>query len=377
MVNDHLTMMGISKGNQIDPRFWAGRRVFLTGHTGFKGAWLAFWLAEMGAQVTGYALAPSTEPNLFDLLGLQGRLDHHEADVRDAPTLQAVMKRAQPEIVFHLAAQPLVQLAHDDPADTFASNVMGTVNVLDGVRMCPSVRAAVMVTSDKVYQNCEWSWRYREDDRLGGDDPYSASKAAAEASIHAYRATYFQGADQPTVVAVRSGNVIGGGDFSEYRIVPDIVRAITAADRTVQLRNPQATRPWMHVLDSLAGYLQAAEVAARGDLTTTEALNFGPIDPTPLPVLHLTQHLAQALGGAKIETPDKVPGVPENLRLAIDPTRAVVTLGWKPQLSMTDNLNLTATWYRAWHEGEDMVAISRRHLESWMSPQTVPEAVSA
>ncbi len=369
--------MGISKGNQIDPRFWAGRRVFLTGHTGFKGAWLAFWLAEMGAHVTGYALAPSTEPNLFDLLGLQGRLDHHEADIREAQTLQAVMKKAQPEIVFHLAAQPLVQLAHNDPADTFSSNVMGTVNVLDGVRMCPSVRAAVMVTSDKVYQNCEWSWRYREDDRLGGDDPYSASKAAAEAAIHAYRTTYFQGADQTAVVAVRSGNVVGGGDFSEYRIVPDIVRAITAADRTVQLRNPQATRPWMHVLDSLAGYLQTAEVAARGGLTTTEALNFGPIDPTPLPVLDLTQHLAQALGGAKIETPDKAPGVPENLRLAIDPTRAVVTLGWKPQLSMTDNLNLTATWYRAWHEGEDMVAISRRHLESWMSPQTVPEAVSA
>lgn len=366
MVNVDLTLTDKNYNPGVQANFWAGKRVLVTGHTGFKGAWLAFWLVQMGARVTGFALPPVGEHNLFAMLDTD--IDHVVGDVRDADAVTRVIKDTQPDVVFHLAAQPLVQVAYDNPVDCFATNVMGTVNVLNALRGCASVRAAVMVTSDKVYQNQEWDWRYREDDHLGGDDPYSASKAGAEAAIHAFRKSY----DLPHVISVRSGNVIGGGDFSDYRIVPDIVRAAMSADKTVHIRNPHATRPWMHVLDSLAGYLMTAQLAHGGDLKLG-SLNFGPLDPTPLPVGDLAHRLATKLG-ATVKVGQGDAAKPENQRLAIDPTRAVMTLGWRPLLDMQQTLDLTADWYQAWAKGMDMKDISANHLKRWIQnqPQAVP-----
>jgi CDP-glucose 4,6-dehydratase len=340
---------------------WRGRRVLITGHTGFKGGWLALWLAARGAQVSGYALAPESSPSLFAAARLAERVDSCIGDVRDAAALQAAMRAARPQVVFHLAAQSLVRRSYLDPAGTFATNVTGTVHCLDAARACPSVQAVVVVTSDKCYENDGTPRRFREDDRLGGHDPYSASKAAAELAVAAYRRSFPGGARLATV---RAGNVVGGGDWAQDRLVPDAVRAF-AGGAALQLRNPAATRPWQHVLDPLAGYLRLAErLLASPDYA--QAWNFGPAAATAeRTVGWLADRLAERWGGgARWEAVDAA-GPAEAERLGLDCTKASERLDWSPRLDMERMLDWTVEWYRRQAQGEDAAALSLEQVERY------------
>ena len=279
----------------MSPSFWQGRRVFLTGHTGFKGTWLALWLQQLGAQVTGYALSPATSPNLYGLAQVADGMTSIFGDVRDPSALASALKAAQPEIVIHMAAQALVRYGYQNPVETYATNVMGTVNVLEAVRACPSVRSIVCVTSDKCYDNKEWFWGYRENEALGGYDPYSSSKAAAELVTSAYRDSYLR--DQGVGVAsARAGNVIGGGDWAADRLVPDVLRAF-AEGRPALIRNPDAIRPWQHVLEPLSGYLSLAQHLHEKPIEIAGAWNFGPYDADAKSVRKVVEKLAAAWGG--------------------------------------------------------------------------------
>jgi CDP-glucose 4,6-dehydratase len=330
------------------PGFWRGRRVLLTGHTGFKGAWLAVWLQRLGARVAGFSLPPPTSPSLFDALALEPTLDHTIGDVRDAAAVRACVERVSPDIVFHLAAQPLVRESYRVPADTFATNVLGTAHVLDAVRACPSVRAMVCVTTDKCYENREWTWGYRESDRLGGRDPYSASKAAAELVLAAYRQSFFEAPDGhgAVLVTARAGNVIGGGDWSADRILPDAVRAFTRGE-PLRIRRPAATRPWQHVLEPLGGYLQLAERAATDGRAWQGAWNFGPLDDDVVSVRELVASFAAhwGEGAAWVAAPDDGPHEAHLLKLDISKARS--TLGWTPRWRLDRALRETAEGYAA------------------------------
>jgi CDP-glucose 4,6-dehydratase len=277
----------------VRAEFWRDRRVFLTGHTGFKGSWLALWLSEMGAKVTGFAL-PAEHPSLFEQARVGELVEHFEGDIRDSDAVEAVMRACDPEVVFHLAAQPLVRRSYAEPRETFATNVQGTVNVLDACRRMPSLKAIVAVTSDKCYENREWTWPYRECDPMGGHDPYSASKGAAELAIAAYRQSFFN-QEGPLLASVRAGNVIGGGDWAEDRLIPDIVRAMMAGER-VQIRSPQAVRPWQHVLEALRGYLLIAQHLAKGERWAASAWNFGPAENDTRPVSWIVERMIELWG---------------------------------------------------------------------------------
>lgn len=340
-----------------DPVFWSGRRVLVTGDTGFKGAWLALWLRELGASVVGLANGVPTEPSLWEAAGVGALIEHHEGDVRDAARVAEVVAAAAPEVVFHLAAQPMVRRSYLEPAETYATNVMGTVHVLDAIRRAGSVRAAVVVTTDKVYDNREWPWGYREDEPLGGHDPYSSSKGAAELVTAAYRSSFF-GADGACAVAsARAGNVIGGGDWGEDRLVPDIFRAV-AAGAPVRIRNPHAIRPWQHVLNPLSGYLVLAERIA-DDRAFAKAYNFGPSDDDVRPVGWLVEQLAVA---SEI---DDGPHPHEAHWLKLDSSLARTTLGWAPSWDLAEGLRATADWYRAHRAGEDVLALTRAQIASF------------
>ncbi len=330
---------------------WKGRRVFVTGNTGFKGTWLSAFLLDAGAAVSGYALAPITDPNLHDLTGLAADVEQTLADVRDADALVRALAEACPEVVFHLAAQPLVQESIRDPIGTFGTNVMGTVHLLDAVRKAPSVRAVVVVTSDKCYENVGWLWPYREDEPMGGHDPYSSSKGAAELVTAAYRRTYFEGG--PAVATARAGNVIGGGDWSADRLVPDLVRAL-AADRDPRLRFPGATRPWQHVGDAVNGYLMLAEalLAAQPDLPS--AWNFGPDNASACTVLELAERFLTAWGTSRRCVVESTHEPHEAFTLRLDSSRARALLKWAPVFGLTDAIGATAAWYHAWLAGENM-----------------------
>jgi CDP-glucose 4,6-dehydratase len=332
--------------------------VLITGHTGFKGAWLTLWLTELGAQVTGFSLPPHTEPNLFDLCA-RGRANDLFGDITDDALVARVLALAEPEIVIHMAAQALVRPSYLDPLGTYATNVMGTANVLQAVRAVPNVRAAIVVTSDKVYQNDGSGRRFAEDDRLGGRDPYSSSKACAELVVHAFRECFF--ANACPIVSARAGNVIGGGDWSPFRVVPAIVEAV-AAERPVELRYPRAVRPWQHVLDPLAGYLMLAKAMVMEPFTEPAALNFGPDADSLRPVSELVDALAACWGGQPTWRPDSGEHPYEAELLALDATRARQLLGWRPLLLFDDAVRWTADWYNAFWSGKDMGAVTWRQI---------------
>ena len=345
----------------VSERFWAGRRVFLTGHTGFKGSWLALWLTQMGAKVTGFAL-PADEISLFRQAGIAGLVTHIEGDIRDLAQVEAAMTGADPEVVFHLAAQPLVRLSYEQPVETFATNVQGTVHVLDACRRAPSLKAVVAITSDKAYENREWVWPYRESDPMGGHDPYSASKGAAELVIAAYRRSFFQAG--VGLASVRAGNVIGGGDWALDRLIPDIIRALIAGERPM-IRSPHSIRPWQHVLEALGGYLMIAQRLVEGRDGAASAWNFGPDEADTRPVGWIAEHLCADWG---------VPGgwdrgdgstLHEARILKLDCAKARSELGWRPALGLEAALALIVEWHRQVADGGDARAISLRQLAGY------------
>ncbi len=360
-----------------DLTFWRGRRVLITGHTGFKGSWLSLWLQHLGARITGYALAPPTQPSLFAAARVATGMDSHLADLRDPTRLNEALRAARPEIVLHLAAQALVRQGYRDPVETYATNVMGTVNLLEAVRHTPGVRAVVIVTSDKCYENREWVWGYRENKPLGGRDPYSSSKACAELVTRAYRDAFFNPAQHAehgvAIASARAGNVIGGGDWAADRLIPDLLRALAASEPAV-IRSPQAIRPWQHVLEPLAGYLLLAERLHTEGPTFAEAWNFGPHDEDARPVQWLIERLTaawQAGGEAANWQLDPRPQPHEAHYLKLDCAKARSQLGWRPRWSLDEAIRRIVAWHQAQASGSDMRDRSIRELIDYENQQVV------
>ncbi len=355
--------------------FWQDKRVLLTGHTGFKGSWLSLWLHRFGAQVHGYALDPPTEPSLFEVARIGALLaSDTRANLSDREQLDATFRRVQPEIVFHLAAQPLVRVSYIDPLRTLSDNVMGTANVLEAARICDAVRGIVLITTDKVYENREWNYPYREIDPLGGHDLYSASKAAAELVAASYRASFFTGiSGHPARIATaRAGNVIGGGDWSEDRLAPDCVRSFMK-NIPVLLRSPQAVRPWQHVLEPLAGYLRLAEnlLAPNGD-SLANAWNFGPEASGDATVSNLADMLARLWGErVRVEWAPSADYPHEAGLLRLDSTLARTKLNWQPCWSLAKAAEQTIAWYKAWRQGTDMAAYSLEQIHAYETARPI------
>jgi CDP-glucose 4,6-dehydratase len=338
-----------------------GRRVFVTGHTGFKGSWLAFLLNEIGAEVLGYALPPSGKMNHFKLLGLAQTIGHVEADIRDGEELAATMIKFEPEFVFHLAAQALVRPSYSDPKSTFETNVMGSVNLLEAVRKCNSVRSLVYITSDKCYENLEWLWGYRENDRLGGHDPYSASKASAELIFSAYIRSFFFDRPKFGAASTRAGNVIGGGDWAVDRIIPDCVRAIESK-KPIDLRNPSATRPWQHVLEPLSGYLLLAANLRKNPSGFAGSWNFGPSAKEVRTVLEVAEYLIARFGSGSINCVSIEKSYHEAGLLQLNCDKAHQILGWHPRCDFERTLEMTVDWYRNVQGGEEAEKVTREQL---------------
>lgn len=334
-----------------DQKFWKGKRVFLTGHTGFKGGWLAIWLASLGAEVKGYALAAQGEPSLFEAAGIADLLTSDINDVRDLERLDASIKSFSPDIVFHLAAQPLVRASYRNPVDTYSTNVMGTVHLLEAVRSTPSVRSVVIVTTDKCYENQEWIWGYRENEPMGGHDPYSNSKGCAELVVSAYRRSFFVDPGSPALASARAGNVIGGGDWSEDRLVPDIIKGFERGE-VVSIRNPGAIRPWQHVLEPLAGYLALAKRLWQ-DRQAADAWNFGPHDNDARPVRWIADRMTRLWPGASWSR-DGSAHPHEAHYLKLDISKATSRLDWRPVWSLDRALELIVSWHRDHRAGADM-----------------------
>jgi CDP-glucose 4,6-dehydratase len=344
---------------------WAGRRVFLTGHTGFKGGWLALWLAHLGAEVRGYSLDPNTTPNLFDVARIGGRVDDLRGDIRDGAALDRAMTEFAPEVVFHLAAQPLVRLSYEDPLLTYETNVIGTARVLDAVRRTPSVRAVVVVTTDKCYENKEWLWGYRESDPLGGYDPYSSSKACAELVSAAFRQSYFPPGRGVGIATARAGNVIGGGDWSPDRLIPDLVRGFVAGE-PVKIRRPNATRPWQHVLEPLHGYITLAERLLSDDAARyATAYNFGPADDDARTVQWVVSRMVELWGDGASWVRNAEAGVHEAGYLKLDASRARAELNWRPRLRLLEALEWLVAWHRAHAAGADMQAFTLGQISAY------------
>lgn len=353
-----------------DPAFWQGRRVLLTGHTGFKGSWAALWLSGMGADVTGFSLAPETAPNLHQTLGDFG-VRSILGDLRDPSAVANAVAEAKADIVLHMAAQPLVRYSYDHPVDTFATNVQGTVNLLDAVRRDDNAALALVITTDKVYENDESGRAFRETDPLGGHDPYAASKAAAEIAVQSYRKSFFAPQGR-TLVTARGGNVIGGGDFSADRLIPDIIRSVQTGDRLL-LRSPGATRPWQHVLDCLDGYFAYVQaLAANPNLPT--AMNIGPHDAADTKsVADVANAMARALGSDTTWDHDTGDHPHEMNALALDPSAAQDHLGWQGRLTSNTAIRLTADWYAAWTNGADMTRFTEDQIAAYQAgEETTP-----
>lgn len=345
---------------------FAGKRVLVTGHTGFKGAWLTFLLKELGADVMGFALAPAAGLNHFELLKLERRMTHVVGDIRDAAAVKHALLSYEPEYVFHLAAQALVRKSYDDPVETFASNVLGSVHVLDAVRQADSVRALVYITSDKCYENVEWVWGYRENDRLGGHDPYSASKAAAEIVFSAFSRSFFSSRSSFGAATARAGNVIGGGDWSADRIVPDCIRAILAND-AIQLRNPHATRPWQHVLEPLSGYVLLAACLHEDPKTYGGAWNFGPPSTEVRTVQEVASIIIEHFGRGRVEVAKSTAREHEAQVLQLNCDKARQYLGWRPRWSVDESLAATAQWYKAVMDGVAAEKVTGSQIREYFS----------
>ncbi|MBS1182903.1 MAG: rfbG [Proteobacteria bacterium] len=353
-------MSDLPSGSVPNRSFWSGKRVLLTGQTGFKGAWCALWLAELGARVTAFALPPEQGPSLYGDASVAEVCDSHFIDLRDAASVADVVKQCRPEIVLHMAAQALVRRSVRDPETTWQTNVIGTLNLLNALRDQPDLEAVLVVTSDKVYANDGRGLAFREADPLGGKDPYSASKAACDILVHSMAQSYFPAVP---VATVRGGNVIGGGDFSEDRLAPDCVRAVVSGAPVI-LRQPKSTRPWQHVLDCLCGYLLYAEALARKP-DTPRAMNIGPESAHDLPVLAFAEQLLAEMGRPDLLSIQEATYTVEAGKLAIDASRARDMLGWRDRLVGIAAIRATARWYQAWHAHEDMARFTRQEITAY------------
>ena len=359
---------GTVEGVGMNPSFWSNKKVFLTGHTGFKGSWLSLWLQQLGANVTGYALQPPTTPSLFDVARVAQGMTSIIGDIRDGVMLNNVLRQAEPDIVIHMAAQPLVRRSYVDPVETYSTNVMGTVHLLEAVRQTPSVRAVVNVTTDKCYENKEWVWGYRESEPMGGFDPYSSSKGCAELITAAYRSSFFS-LDKYTqhrvgLATARAGNVIGGGDWAADRLIPDVLAAFEK-NQPVLIRNPHAMRPWQHVLEPLRGYLALAEKLTEKGATFAEAFNFGPQSDDAQPVEWIVTQLAQKWGKSAIWQVDGGEHPHEANYIKLDISKASHLLNWQPAMRLDQALSLTVDWARKKHIGSDMRSFTQSQIQSY------------
>jgi CDP-glucose 4,6-dehydratase len=348
---------------EINPEFWRGRRVLLTGHTGFKGSWISLWLQSLGATLRGVALEPPRELSLFSIARVAEGMDHHICDIRELANLKAQVDEFQPEIIIHMAAQSLVRLSYTSPVETYATNVMGTVHVLESARYVESVRAVVNVTSDKCYENREWLWGYREDDSFGGNDPYSNSKGCSELISSAYRRS-FLASRGVAVATARAGNVVGGGDWSKDRLVPDILRALDRRE-TVTIRSPLAVRPWQHVLEPLSGYLLLAESLCLNGQTDAEGWNFGPGDGAERPVQWITEYLCTIWGGQATWRIQSSMDLHEAAVLRLDASKAHQRLRWGPKWPLEKALQRVVDWHHAWLRSEDMRALCLSQIKEY------------
>jgi CDP-glucose 4,6-dehydratase len=352
----------------MNPDFWRGKRVFLTGHTGFKGSWLSLWLQQLGAQLTGYALTPPTEPNLFDSVQVGQGMTSIIGDIRDGAALARAMQSAKPEIVIHMAAQPLVRRSYLDPVETYSTNVMGTVHLLEAVRQMPEVRAVVNVTTDKCYENKEWVWGYRENEPMGGYDPYSNSKGCAELVTSAYRNSFFNAngntARTVALASARAGNVIGGGDWAADRLIPDILQAF-ADSKPAVIRNPHSIRPWQHVLEPLRGYLTLAERLHSEGHAFAEAFNFGPHSDDAKPVEWIVQRMVEQWQEGASWKQDGGVHPHEAHYLKLDISKAGQRLGWQPCLRLEEALHLTVDWARCRLQRNDLRAFTLAQIQTY------------
>jgi CDP-glucose 4,6-dehydratase len=357
--------LGVPQGT-VDPSFWKGRRVLLTGHTGFKGAWLALWLQSLGAVLTGFSDCVPTDPSLYNLAHVGESMESVGGDIRDSTAVEATVVAARPEVVIHMAAHSLVRRSFEEPRETYATNVMGTVNLLDAVRRAPSVRVVVNVTSDKCYDNREWEWGYREHEPMGGHDPYSNSKGCSELVTDAFRRSFFSGPDGPRIASARAGNVIGGGDWAVDRLIPDIMRAALAGD-TVHIRNPDSIRPWQHVLNPLSGYLVLAQALWESPEHAT-GWNFGPADEDAHPVSWIVSRMSTLWPEELQIAHDDGPHPHEARYLKLDSSRARAHLGWHPGWGLAEGLDAVVSWYRHLREGDDMGTVTAEQIRAFQYP---------
>ena len=352
--------------------FWRGKRVFMTGHTGFKGSWLSLWLQQLGVELTGYALNPPTNPSLFEVANVGQGMRSIIADIRDAEALAEAMREAKPDIVIHMAAQPLVRYSYQFPMETYATNVMGTVHLLEALRQTDTVRAVVNVTSDKCYENKEWHWGYRENEPMGGYDPYSSSKGCAELVTAAYRDSYFNPANHSehgvAIATGRAGNVIGGGDWAQDRLIPDMLRAIEGG-KPIKIRSPHAIRPWQHVLEPLSGYLILAEKLCTEGAAYAEGWNFGPADTDAKSVQWIVEQLIAQWGAGASWQLDEDPQPHEAHYLKLDCAKARTKLGWHPRWQLTCTLASIVAWHKAQLDGTDMKAFTLNQVKQYESTQ--------
>lgn len=373
MVLRSCALEGLGMSKELDPEFWVGKKVFVTGHTGFKGGWLCHWLASMGAKVTGYALAPNTAPNLFTVANVASSLVRsHIGDIADLEGLKLAIIEAQPDVLIHMAAQPLVRYSYVNPVQTYQTNVMGTVNALEAVRACPSIKAVLVVTSDKCYENQEWAWGYRESEPMGGYDPYSNSKGCAELVAAAYRQSYFPAASYNlhgvAIATARAGNVIGGGDWSQDRLIPDAIRAFES-NKPLSIRHPSAIRPWQHVLEPLSGYLVLAQALYQKGASFNGPWNFGPQESDARSVQELIELLVRGWNNSASWLQDGGSQVHEANFLKLDCSKARQYLGWNSKWNLESAVESIVSWQLAFQGDSDMKIITLKQIQSYLKTE--------